>query len=138
MPDQLIAMSSLPLNCRIETSEPRQPFLEAAEFLGAKLCRDAVWFGNRCNWIGPATIQLSNGRSAVANRACGPQLFAGTTGIALFLARLYSATQERVFRVSAEAALRQALSRLDDIPQYLRISFYKGLIGVAYTLMELS
>jgi lantibiotic modifying enzyme len=130
-------MNSLPLNCRLETIDSPQPFLEAAAFIGARLCRDAIWSENRCNWTGPATIQLTNGRCAVAIRSCGPELFGGTTGIALFLARLSVATQERIFRLTAEAALRQALSRLDDFPNNLRIGFYKGLIGVAYTLTEL-
>jgi lantibiotic modifying enzyme len=118
--------------------DSRETFLEAADFLGAKLCREAIWSGNRCNWTGPNTIQLPNGSCAIATRACGPELLDGTSGIALFLARLFTATQERVFRVTAEAAIRQALSRVDDISQNFRIGFYKGLVGVAYALTELS
>ena len=40
--------------------------------------------------------------------------------------------------MTAEGAIRQALSRLDDIPGETRIGFYKGLTGVAYALTEAS
>lgn len=39
-----------------------ETFLETADFLGARLCRDAIWAGNRCNWLGAAEIELMGGR----------------------------------------------------------------------------
>jgi lantibiotic modifying enzyme len=114
-------------------SVPAQTFLETADFLGAKLCREAIWSGDRCNWVGPVAID-----SVLEYRACGPDLHAGTSGIAVFLARLFAVTRERVFRLTAEAAMRQALSRLDDLPRDVRIGFYEGLTGVAFALSELS
>ncbi len=130
-------MNSPSLNCS-EILHFGQTFLETADFIGAKLCRDAIWSGNRCNWTGAKLIRLNNGRQSVAIRSCGPDLFDGTTGIAIFLARLFALTHERVFRLTAEAAVHQALSRLDDIPGEKRIGFYKGLTGVAYALSELA
>ena len=29
-----------------------EAFLETAAFLGRRLCRDALWAGDRCNWLG--------------------------------------------------------------------------------------
>jgi lantibiotic modifying enzyme len=118
-------------------SVPAQTFLETADFLGARLCREAIWSGDRCNWVGPVANDL-NGRSTLVYLACGPDLHGGTSGIAIFLARLFAVTRERVFRLTAEAAMRQALSRLDDLPRDVRIGFYEGLTGVAFALSELS
>lgn len=114
-------------------SVPTQTFLETADFLGAKLCREAIWSGDRCNWVGPAPND-----SHFEFRACGPDLHGGTSGIAVFLARLFAVTRERVFRLTAEAAMRHALTRLDDLPRDVRIGFYEGLTGVAFALSELS
>ena len=119
-------------------NESDQAFLVTADFLGAKLCRDAIWAGNRCNWVGPATIDLRGGRQSAGHKACGPDLFSGTAGIAIFLARLFAATGEKIFILTAEGAIRQALSRLDDFPPAIRIGFYTGLTGVAYVLAELA
>lgn len=119
-------------------NESPETFLETADFLGARLCRDAIWAGKRCNWLGAGEIELMGGARTVAHRACGPDLYAGTSGIAIFLARLYAATGEKVFRLTAEGAIRQALSRLDDFPPATRIGFYTGLTGIAYVLVELA
>jgi lantibiotic modifying enzyme len=119
-------------------SDSHQIFLEMADFLGARLCRDAIWAGSRCNWLGAGTIESTGGRRTAAHRACGPDLYAGTTGIAVFLAHLYAATGESVFSLTAEGAIRQALSRLDDFQPALRIGFYAGLTGIAYVLNELA
>ena len=113
-------------------------FLETAHFLGARLCRDAIWAGSRCNWVGPAAIEIPGGLQATAHRSCGADLYSGTTGIAAFLARLYVSTGEKIFGLTAEAAMRQALSRLDDFPVATRIGFYTGLVGVADVLIELA
>jgi lantibiotic modifying enzyme len=119
-------------------NRPDSRFLETAHTLGAKLCRDAIWAGHRCNWVGAATLEVDGGRRVPAQRACGVDLFSGTSGIALFLARLFAATGERVFAVTAEGAIRQALSRLDDLPPSKRIGFYTGLTGVAYVLVAVA
>src|SRR5512140_2885050 len=39
------------------TSE-RTQFLEAAAAIGADLCRDAIWDGPRCNWLGDSMEPL--------------------------------------------------------------------------------
>lgn len=113
-------------------------FLETADFLGARLCRDAIWAGKRCNWVGAQAVELTRGATVAAHRACGPELYGGTSGIAAFLARLYASTGEKIFRTTAEGALRQALARLDDFPLDARAGFYTGLTGIAYVLIELA
>ena len=117
-------------------SQEKQIFLKAADFIGARLCRDAVWDGTRCNWLGDSMEFIGN-TWAVVHRAFGPELYNGTSGIALFLARLFAETNERLYRVVAEGGVQQALSRIEDISPPARIGFYSGSTGVAYALIVL-
>ncbi|HET6232250.1 MAG TPA: lanthionine synthetase LanC family protein [Longimicrobiaceae bacterium] len=117
------------------TPDPATPgaFLDAAAAIGARLCRDAIWDGRRCNWVGD-TPDPSAGAWAIVHRALGPTLYDGTSGIALFLARLHALTGERPFRTAAEGALRHALSRRDALPPETRAALHSGLAGIAYSL----
>jgi len=108
-----------------------QNFLECAEFLGAKLSREAIWAGERCNWFGHQATEPGTGM-------CGADYYSGTSGIAVFLGHLYAATGEKIFRITAEGAIRQALSRLDHIPLDQRLDFKSGLIGIAHALLDVS
>lgn len=112
-------------------SRPNAPFLDAADAIGARLCRDAIWASSRCNWLG-ASMEIVGGRWQVAQRTFGPDLYSGTSGIALFLGQLYQFVPESIYRVTAIAAMRHAFSRLEDTPPMAQISFYSGYTGMAY------
>jgi lantibiotic modifying enzyme len=114
---------------------PDPAFLEAAAALGARLCRDAVWDGGRCNWMGDAQ-DSAGGQLVIVHRAQGPVLYDGTAGIALFLARLYAATGEAPFRTAARGALRQALGARDRAGADFRIALHAGWTGLAWALAE--
>ena len=119
-------------------AEQSSRFLETADFIGAKLCRDAMWSGPRCNWFGVPVVETERSHQAVAQSICGADFYSGTSGIAVFLARLFAASGEKIFCMTAEGAIRQALSRLDHFSIDLRRDFYKGLTGVAYSLSEMA
>ncbi|HEV8037491.1 MAG TPA: lanthionine synthetase LanC family protein [Bryobacteraceae bacterium] len=103
-------------------------YIETAERIGARLCRDAVWHQGRTNW----TSDFLDGES-IAHGALGPALYDGTSGIALFLWRLAEVTGERIFRVTAEAALRQALGKM-PVPG---CGLYSGGLGILYAATEI-
>ena len=103
-------------------------YLGTAERIGARLCRDAIWYEGRCNW----TSDFLDGES-IAHGALGPDLYDGSSGIALFLWRLAAVTGERIFRLTAEAALRQALGRLP----ISGCGLYSGGLGVLYVAAEI-
>jgi type 2 lantibiotic biosynthesis protein LanM len=111
-------------------------FLEAANTIASKLCRDALWSDDRCNWLGSAMEFVDNNWSVV-HRAAGSSLYDGTSGIGLFLARLFKRSPERLYKVTAIGAIQQALSRFEDISPVAHIGFYSGLSGIAYVLLEL-
>ena len=113
------------------------PFLDTAWRIGAQLCRDAIWDGDRCNWLGDA-MELAFQQWQVVHRSFGPDLYNGTTGIALFLARLHRFRPDPLLETTARGAVRQALSRVDDIPKEQRPTLYGGWLGIAWALRELA
>jgi type 2 lantibiotic biosynthesis protein LanM len=110
-------------------------YLETADAIGARLCRDAVWSGERCNWLGDS-MEFVESRWQVVHRAFGPELYNGTSGIGLFLARLFVHTGDTVFKKTAEGALHCALSKLEIFEPGTGFGFYSGLTGIAYALAE--
>jgi lantibiotic modifying enzyme len=111
-------------------------FLEAADFIAARLCRDAVWAGGRCNWLGDS-MEFVGGQWAIAHRAFGPDLYSGTSGVALFLAEVFKQTGEPLFRETSVGGARQALSRLEVMPAETRVGFYTGHTGIGYALTRI-
>jgi lantibiotic modifying enzyme len=89
-----------------------------------------MWSNGRCNWIGPA-MEPMGGRWRQVYKAFGPDLYGGTSGVALALAALYGSTQERVFRKTALAAMDHALGRAEDIEPQSRTGLYSGWFGIA-------
>jgi lantibiotic modifying enzyme len=65
--------------------------LRTADGIGSRLGRQAIWHGNRCNWVGAQPIERHPGGlyQGVTYEALGPDLYSGTAGVALFLAELY-------------------------------------------------
>ena len=110
-------------------------FLDTADRIGARLCRDAIWSDGRCNWLGWAVEVVGMQWSGV-HRAQTSTLYDGTAGIALFLARLSRFTQDRFQRQAAIGALHQALRGSAGIPPPMRCSVYSGAAGIAWAAME--
>jgi lantibiotic modifying enzyme len=63
-------------------------YLQAALDIGAHLAGTAVWHEDRCNWLGVRPPPSTS--DTVRPAALGPDLYGGTSGIALFLAELYA------------------------------------------------
>jgi type 2 lantibiotic biosynthesis protein LanM len=110
-------------------------YLETADAIGARLCRDAIWSGERCNWLGDS-MEFVELRWQVIHRTFGPDFYNGTSGIALFLAHLFVQTGDPMFRKTAEGALQCAISRLEMFEPTTGFGFYAGLTGIAYALAE--
>ena len=126
---------SLPLPTPAAAESGRAAFLATAASLGARICRDALWAGGICNWIGPAMEPLG-GRWRQVHRAYGPELYGGTGGIAIFLARLHAATGERVFKRTALGAARHALACAEEIAPAARVGAYSGWAGIGLAALR--
>lgn len=110
-------------------------FLATADRIGCRLCRDAVWHGERCNWLG-WSMEFRAGSWAPAFRAMGALLYDGTAGIGLFLARLSGLTDDPIARATARGALAQALSAVDALAGAGEYGFYSGLSGIAHACTQ--
>ena len=116
----------------------RQPafFLETAARIGRNLCRDALWDGKRCTWLGWSTEAVNNAW-VPAYRSFASELYGGTCCIALFLAELYRFTNDHEQRRALEGGVNQALSLIGAIQGSSRIGFYSGVSGIAYALARI-
>lgn len=117
-------------------TQANQAFLETADLIGCRLCRDALWDAHRCGWLG-WSMEPVNRHWTPAYRSFGADLYGGGTGIALFLAELYRITGDAQQRRTVEGGVNQALSLLDKLQGSARIGFYSGVSGIAYTLARI-
>ncbi len=112
----------------------RETLLETAFDIGSLLCEAAIWHDERCNWMGVGFPQNSLPRqydSGLAYQTLGPDFYAGTSGIALFLAELHAATGEIAVRRTALGAIRQAISASCSPSLCKGLGLYEGVLGVA-------
>jgi lantibiotic modifying enzyme len=108
--------------------------LDAALRISREIVAGAVWQAERCSWVGAMPEEAPGGRTTLTYRALGPDLYGGTAGVGLFLAELARATGDPDSRRTSLAALRHAVSRVDDIPPFSRLGLYAGRPGVALAL----
>ena len=113
----------------------RQACLETAFQIGARLARDAVWDGDRCNWFAPV-FENFTGSQQLACGTLAATLYDGTAGIGLFLAELYRATGDPLAARTARGAIEHALSRAEDIPEALHRGFYTGFLGIGFAAIH--
>ncbi|HKI00850.1 MAG TPA: lanthionine synthetase LanC family protein [Thermoanaerobaculia bacterium] len=110
-------------------------FLETSDRIARQLCRDALWDGTRCNWLG-WSMEPVGGHWAHAWRALSGGLYSGTAGIVLFLARLEPWTRDPLVRETLLGALRQARQAAAAFAPEDSLSFYSGPAGVGYASIE--
>jgi lantibiotic modifying enzyme len=121
-----------------------ETFLAAAAGIGRALCREAYWDhqGNLCNWMGRVTGNPAEPGGPISSVACaiGPELYGGSTGVALFLAQLAAVTGDEDCRRTALGAFARSLRQLDrrqaaDLPSR---SFHGGPVGLAYAARRIA
>jgi lantibiotic modifying enzyme len=107
-------------------------FLEVAGRLAQEIAQSAIWHDGRCNWVGalPRDESRMSGRAEMA--ALGPDLYGGTSGVALFLAEAGAKFGDDGLRATSLGAIRLALDHADRIDPQVRDGLYGGLIGIAY------
>jgi len=111
-------------------------YIDTAARIGERLLDEAVWHETRCTWLGD-DMDLVDHTWQVVHQSVGGELYSGTSGIARFLAGLWSVTGDPALRSTAEAALRQALWAVERGKLSSRLGLYDGATGVAWTAIEL-
>lgn len=107
-------------------------FLEAADAIGCRLVRDAIWHGERCSWM-IWNKESAGGGFPSCYRAAPTGLYLGVAGIALFLGHLARLTGDARQAAAAAGALAQVQAQVqrDDPRAY---GFYTGSSGAAWAL----
>ena len=109
--------------------------VETAFSIAADIGANAIWHGDRCNWLSQTTDIFLGARLPAAGM-CGPNVYDGTAGTAMFMAETYRATQDPVIKSYAEGAINHALSRIDDLPARFALGVYTGRAGVAMAALR--
>ena len=115
-----------------------EAFLDAACRIGRDICSDAIWHDGRCNWIGAQPSVGEDGRASavLTYGALGPDVYAGTAGIAVFLAELACNVDEPRLATTAVGAARQAAHAQDAVSPENRVGLYTGWVGMAVALVR--
>jgi type 2 lantibiotic biosynthesis protein LanM len=112
-------------------------FLETADRIGFRLCRDAFWDQDRCTWLGWSMEPIGSTWQGVYRSFAG-DLYSGSSGVCLFLAELYGVTRDIRLRKTIEGAVQHALGQMELITGAARIGFYSGVSGMAYALARVA
>jgi lantibiotic modifying enzyme len=110
-----------------------QGFLASAHRLGRTLCREAVWAGPVCNWLG-WTARPICGQMVIGRGSQSASFGFGTAGIGLFLAWLYAHTSDALIRTTSRAALQHAVTHANLSDP----GIFTGYIGIACAAAEAS
>lgn len=113
-------------------------YLVAADRIGRRICQTAFWHDGRCNWVGALPDEGPYGQTIINYAALGPDLYGGTSGVALFLAELHAATGDVDARRTALGALRHAHAHAGDPDQPAGPGLYAGRIGIALASVRIS
>jgi type 2 lantibiotic biosynthesis protein LanM len=123
----------MPLPAGQTAGNPR--FLQAADRIGYELCREAMWAGDRCNWLGWSTEPIGQSYTPVY-RALSPSLYNGVSGVALFLATLWQFTRDRHQHAILRGALQQLSSTSEMLDAPAAFGHFSGRTGVAYAFVR--
>ncbi len=107
--------------------------LSVAARIADHLCDTALRHGDRCTWMG-MTQDAEDSSYAVdfTYESLGPDLYGGSSGVALFLSEASRRAGNLRWRDTALAGIHHALNQLDTIPPPTRAGFYTGQVGIAY------
>jgi lantibiotic biosynthesis protein len=117
----------------------KQQCEDVASAIGDRIAQDAFWHEDRCNWVGAQPSQsLQRAGVGTTYQTLGPDLYSGTSGVALFLAELAATNSAAVIRETALGAIRQALSRYVDVHQQARLGLFSGWLGIVLAAVRIS
>ncbi|SDH91874.1 Lanthionine synthetase C-like protein [Sinosporangium album] len=109
---------------------------DAVARIAGTLVKEALWDGERATWFGDEIVPDASGGGTPVYRAVGGDLYGGTAGIALFLARYAAVADDDAAARTARAALAHAVTWVDRTrPDG---SLLSGAAGVAAAALDLA
>jgi lantibiotic modifying enzyme len=110
----------------------KETYKQAAITLANKICRDAIWHKDACNWTGLTTENGTIGRT-VNTRALPPDFYDGVSGLAFFLLQVYRIHPHPVILKTLQGAIRTFTPTEISEKNFLN-GFYQGRAGVIFVL----
>lgn len=110
-------------------------YLDAAAAIAARLVAEAIRDDGKCTWFG-ASMEEIGGHWRPSRRTFGGDPYAGTAGVALFLARFHQFEPSDDVKQTALAALRHALDRAGHDASLDRGSLYTGAFGIGFAATD--
>jgi lantibiotic biosynthesis protein len=107
-------------------------FAEAAAELAHRIVSSAIWHDGRCNWMGAVPARAWPSGAQGAHAGLGPDLYGGTSGVALFLAEAAVSLDDSRLRATALGAIRHSLAHAEDIDPAACDGLYSGRMGITY------
>jgi lantibiotic modifying enzyme len=107
-------------------------FLEAAGELAHGIADSAISFDDRCNWTGALPDAPRHSEFLAAHAALGPDLYEGTSGVALFLAEASAKLGDPDLRATALGGIHHALAHAGRVDPQARDGLFTGAIGIVY------
>lgn len=109
--------------------------IDAAATIAENLDRSAFRRDDRATWVGRTPAEGGGTPGAPVTptvAALGPDLYAGTAGIAVFLAELAKLTEQVEHEQLARAALAQSLATVGELLERQPHGLHAGAMGVGY------
>ncbi len=116
-------------------AQSRTRLLQSASVIAKQLSDSAIWDsnGSSCSWAG-AALQVAGASAEVIVGPVGASLYAGTSGIGLFLAELNALAPSDSVRKAALGAFRTCLGASQNSDPEMPRSFFSGPIGLLFGL----
>ena len=109
-------------------------YLEIVEKLADKLCQEAIWYANQCNWTGIFHhTQIGNAKTVL--RALPTNFYNGSAGVGFFLAAAFHQFQKPIYKQTAIGAFEKTYGQIHKIRNE-RIGFYEGQTGIAFSMIQ--
>lgn len=104
-------------------------FLDAADRIGRRLCRDALWAEGRCNWLGWHLVPQNNAWIP-AWKSLGWPVYDGIAGVCWFLAELLRFRGDEIERATLAGALHQLRRMTAVVDPSSCGGYHGGLAGI--------
>ncbi|MCV9933792.1 hypothetical protein OIU80_16030 [Flavobacterium sp. LS1R47] len=108
-------------------------FLETAWNIGSDLMKTSIWHDKSCTWQGYSFEPLDGTYQPVI-KTFGPDVYSGTSGIALFLTALYTERKDPILLKTIEGSIEQVRTTMYDAINH---GFYAGKPGIATALIRI-
>ena len=116
----------------ILASQERDAMLDVALDISSRLAEGAVWHGTRCSWDVLSNALQSKSASQQQLELAGGSIYAGTCGIALFLAEAAIRGAPKHVVDAAIGAIVHALDKAERGEFPGTIGFFDWISGLAY------